>query len=350
MPEPGAEDLPFAYGGPRLVGILRREPEDFFVDEDLGFEPDGRGEHAFVRVEKRGANTEWVARELARFAGVGNGAVSYAGMKDRHAVTRQTFSIHLPGRPDPDWSGLQHAEFRVLEAARHGRKLKTGALRGNAFRIVIRDVQGDRGRLDDQVAAIRSGGVPNYFGEQRFGRRGDNVENARRMFAGRRVPRHERGVLLSAARSLLFNDVLAGRVRGGSWNGALDGDVWMLAGSQSIFGPVAEDEELRGRLAVGDIAPTGPLFGAGELRSQGDAAAIERTVATRYADLLEGLTANGLQQERRSLVLRPGDLATCWLSEADLEIMFNLRKGSYATVIIRELVNVKQEDRTRGDE
>lgn len=349
MPEPVTEDLPFAYGGPSLAGILRREPEDFFVDEDLGFEPDGSGEHALVRVEKRGANTEWVARELARFAGVGNGAVSYAGMKDRHAVTRQTFSLHLPGRPDPDWSGLQHAEFRVLEAARHGRKLRTGALRGNAFRIVIREVQGDRGKLDDQVTAIRSGGVPNYFGEQRFGRRGDNVENARRVFAGRRVPRHERGVLLSAARSLLFNDVLAGRVRDGSWDRALDGDVWMLAGSQSIFGPVAEDDELCGRLAAGDIAPTGPLFGAGELRSQSDAAAIERTVAARHADLVAGLAANGLQQERRSLVLRAGDLAVRWLTESDLELSFSLRKGSYATVIIREIVDVRQEDRTLGN-
>ena len=143
-----SEDLPYAYGGPPLRGTLRATPEDFFVDEDLGFEPDGAGEHVFVRVEKRGANTEWVARELARFAGVGPDAVSYAGMKDRHAVTRQTFSLHLPGKPDPDWSTLEHAEFRVLDSARHSRKLKRGALKGNAFQIVLRDVTGDRGAAD----------------------------------------------------------------------------------------------------------------------------------------------------------------------------------------------------------
>jgi len=333
------DDLPHAHGGPPLAGVIRSEPEDFRVDEDLGFAPDGAGEHAFVRVEKRNANTEWVARELARFAGVAVHAVGFAGMKDRRALTRQTFSVHLPGRPDPDWAALQNAEFRVLDALRNSRKLKTGALRGNAFRIVLRDVTGDRDAFGERMAAIGRSGVPNYFGQQRFGRGGGNVERARAMFSGRRMQRHERGVLLSAVRSFLFNEVLAERVRRGIWNGAVDGDVWMLAGSQSIFGPEPMTRDLAGRLASGDIQPTGPMAGDGALRTQAEAAAIEMEVLARHEDLVTGLRENGLRHERRALLLRPSDLRAGWPAPDVLELEFSLRKGAYATVVIRELVS-----------
>ena len=332
--------LPFAYGGPPLRGVMRATPEDFFVDEELGFEPEGAGEHAFVRVEKRGANTEWVARQLARLAGVGPNAVSYAGMKDRHAVTRQTFSIHLPGRPDPDWTSLQHPEFRVLDCRRHSRKLKRGAHRANAFRIVLRDISGDRAAAEACLAKIAAGGVPNYFGEQRFGRGGDNLERARAMFAGKRMQRHEQGLVLSAARSHLFNRLLAERVRAGNWNQALEGEVWMLAGSHSIFGPEPYTPELTARLVSGDIGPTGPLWGAGELRSAGAVVAIERDVAAPDDDLIRGLAACGLRQERRALVMRPADLVATWLPEPALELTFSLNKGLYATVLIREICEV----------
>jgi tRNA pseudouridine13 synthase len=337
-------ELPFAYGGPPLRGVMRATPEDFFVDEDLGFEPDGAGEHAFVRIEKRGANTEWVARQLARLAGVGPNAVSYAGMKDRHAVTRQTFSIHLPGRPDPDWGSLQHPEFRALDCRRHSRKLKRGAHKANMFRIVLRDVGGDRVAAETWLARIAAGGVPNYFGEQRFGRGGDNLERARAMFAGRRVQRHEQGLLLSAARSYIFNRVLAERVDAGNWNQGLDGEVWMLAGSHSIFGPEPATPELAARLASGDIDPTGPLWGAGALRSSGDVAKIEQEVAARDDDLVRGLVACGMRQERRALVMRPSDFAATWLSECALQLSFSLNKGLYATVLIREICGVSAID------
>lgn len=337
-------DLPFAHGGPPLRGVLRATPEDFFVDEELGFTTDGTGEHVFVHVEKRGANTDWVARELAKFAGVAPAAVSYAGLKDRHAVTRQTFSVHLPGkRVEPDWLMLQHPEFRVLEAARHSRKLQRGALKSNSFRIILREIQGDRAAAEHRIAAIVRDGVPNYFGEQRFGREGGNLDRARAMFGGRRVQRHERSLLLSAARSHLFNSVLAQRVEQRNWagmgaNGALSGEVWMLAGSHSIFGPESFSDGLAARLASGDIAPTGPLWGEGELRSTGQVEEIERAAAAACADLAAGLEANGLRQERRALVLRPSALACAWLPGGDLELRFDLKSGSYATVIIREII------------
>jgi tRNA pseudouridine13 synthase len=252
--------------------------------------------------------------------------------------------VHLPGRPDPDWAALQHAEFRVLETARHGRKLKHGALRGNAFRIVLRDITGDMKAFEQRMASVVRDGVPNYFGEQRFGRRGDNVENARRMFEGRRVQRHERSILLSAARSFLFNELLAERVRLGNWNQPLDGEVWMLAGSQSIFGPEPLNDELARRHGEGDIMPTGPMFGEGALRTQALAAQLEQGIADRHSDLVAGLAANGLRQERRALVLRPADLGATWLSERDLELRFTLKKGSYATVIVREVCSAEVPD------
>ena len=332
-----SDDLPFAHGGPPLRGRLRAAPEDFFVDEDLGFEPEGTGEHIFVRIEKRGANTDWVARELAKFADIRPDAVSYSGMKDRHAVTRQTFSLHMPGKTDPDWNALRSDEFRVLSAGRHSRKLKRGTHKRNLFKIILRDVTGDPALADNIVRAIGTNGVPNYFGDQRFGRDAANVDRALAIFAGRRVQRHERSVLLSAARSQMFNSVLAERVRDGNWNRPIDGDVWMLAGSHSIFGPEPITDELTQRCSDGDIEPTGPLWGAGDLRSKGMVETIERRVADAHPKLAEGLAAEGLRQERRSLVLRPENLAAEWLSENDFELRFGLKSGSYATAIIREI-------------
>jgi tRNA pseudouridine13 synthase len=331
--------LPFAYAGPPLAATLRATPEDFIVDEDLGFAPDGAGEHVFLRVEKRGANTDWVAKELARFAGVGAEAVSYAGMKDRHAVTRQTFSLHLPGKRDPDWTTLAHPEFRVIEFARHSRKLKRGALKGNSFQIVLRDVRGDRASADRLLKSIADSGVPNYFGEQRFGREGQNISRALAMFGGRRVQRHERSLLLSAARSHLFNCILSARVERGDWNRPLDGEVWMLAGSHSIFGPEPLTPELIERHARGDIDPTGALWGEGELRCGGAVVEIERAVAAANPELAAGLVANRLSQERRALVLRPRDPVATWLSDTELQLKFNLGSGAYATTLLREVCN-----------
>jgi len=332
-----ADALPYAHGGPPLRGVLRATPEDFFVDEDLGFAPDGAGEHVFVRVEKRGANTDCVAKELARFAVVGPEAVSYAGLKDRHAVTRQTFSVHLPGKGEPDWHALRHPEFHVLEAKRHNRKLKRGALRGNFFRVALHAVDGNRADADRILAAITALGVPNYFGEQRFGREGDNVNRASAMFAGKRVQRHERSLLLSAARSHLFNRVLAARIERGYWQRPLDGEIWMLAGTHSIFGPEPLTAELRERHARGDIDLTGPLWGEGELRSAGAVAQLEAAAAAGEPQLAAGLAAHGLRQERRSLCLRLSDLAAQWLSDSDIELRFHLSSGSYATVLLREI-------------
>lgn len=329
--------LPYAHGGPSISGVLRAEPADFRVDEILGFEPSGEGEHAFLLIEKTDANTEWVARQLAEAAAVAQMAVGYAGMKDRHAITRQTFSVQMPGRADPDWSAFAIPGVRVLAATRHNRKIKRGAHRGNRFRIRLRQVRGAIEEVETRLAMIRERGVPNYFGEQRFGRDGQNVALAEALFAGRRMPRPQRGFALSAARAQLFNTVLATRVADGNWDQALDGEVWMLGGSNAIFGPEAWSEVLATRLAALDIHPTGPLWGNGDLRCTGAVRELELAAIAGPAALARGLERAGLEQERRSLRLRANDLGHAWESGDSLVLEFHLAAGAFATTVLREL-------------
>jgi tRNA pseudouridine13 synthase len=337
MTSPESE-LPRAYGTPPLTATLRSTTEDFRVEEILGYDADGEGEHALLWVEKRDANTDWVARELARFAGVSPINVGYAGLKDRHAVTRQAFTVQLPGKADPDWNAFPHAEVKVLACTRHKRKLKRGALRGNRFVLVLREVRGDRAQAEAVLGGIATRGVPNYFGEQRFGREGGNVAQARAMFAGRRVDRDKRSILLSAARSQIFNSVLAARVERDAWDKPLEGEIWSLAGSRSWFGPEPFDGILATRLAQGDIHPSGPLWGQGEPPATEAAGELERTVAAQYIDLAEGLAAARMEQERRPLRLLPKDLRWRWLDDETLELSFELPAGAYATVVARELI------------
>lgn len=332
-------ELARAHGAPVLTARIRVAPEDFFVDELPGFEASGAGEHLLLTVEKRGMNTAFAAKRIAGWAGVDESAIGYAGLKDRHAVTRQRYSVWLPKRQAPDLAALEGDDLRVLEHAWHSRKLPRGALAGNRFVLRLRDVDGERCAIEARLEIIAAQGVPNYFGEQRFGRGGGNVQQAVAMFAGRRVKREERTMLLSAARSELFNRVLAARVEAGNWNAALDGEVWMLDGSRSVFGPEPFSDELQARLDAFDIHPTGPLWGEGPLRSaamvrQIELAAMQGDTATRLRD---GLQRAGLKQERRALRLRPQDLAWRWLDDGALELGFGLPPGCYATTVLREL-------------
>lgn len=332
-------ELPFAHGGPALTGLLRASPEDFVVVEDLGFAPNGEGEHVFVRLRKRGINTDWLAGRLSEFAGVPRNAVSYAGMKDRHAVTTQTFSIQIPGAEGPDWSQLPEDGVEVLDVSRNLRKLRRGALAGNAFVITLRQVQGDATRAEACLQAIAQQGVPNYFGEQRFGREGKNTQRALDFFAGKRTPRKQQGLLISAARSQIFNMALAARVEAGSWQQILPGEACCLAGSRSWF--VAEDDlaALQQRADDWDIHPSGPLWGSDALPAQGQAAELEQAAASQDPALKEGLEKQRLDHDRRPLRLRPAELEWEWPDAHSLQLRFALDAGSYATAILRELVD-----------
>ena len=331
---------PRAHGAPVLQARFRVAPEDFQVEEIDGFEPTGEGEHLLLTVEKRGMNTAFAAKRVARWAGIPEMGVGYAGMKDRHAVTRQRFSVHFPKRVAPALDGLVSDDLRVLASHWHNRKLPKGALKGNRFVLRLRDVAGDRDAIEARLRAISANGLPNYFGAQRFGREGDNVEAARRMFAGQRVPREQRAIYLSAARSEVFNAVLAARIAAGTWASGDAGEVWMLDGSQSVFGPEPLDEATRARAAAQDIHPTGPQWGLGELRSRDAVRTLEAAAVEPFADLRAGLEAAGMKQERRALRVRVHDLQWQWPADDELELRFALAPGAYATGLLDELGDV----------
>ena len=314
----------------------RVRPEDFRVAEVLGFDASGEGPHRLLRVRKTGCNTGWVADQLARQLGVRAADVGYSGLKDRNAVTEQWFSVPAggPGRLDPD--ALAAVGIVVLADRPHGRKLRRGVHRANEFRLVLRDVRGDRSAIDDRLAAIAREGVPNAFGPQRFGRGGHNLELAQALAQGRRLRRRDRGFALSAARSLIFNAVLARRVADGSWQRLLPGDRAGLAGSRSHFAVEEIDADLQARLATHDVHPTGPLWGRGALPSAGAPAALEQEVGRSLAPLDTLLEQAGLSQERRALRLSVEELTWDWRSGA-LALGFTLVAGGFATAVLGAL-------------
>lgn len=342
---------PRAHGVPAVGGVIRGRPEDFFVEEVLGFEPEGEGEHVFLSIEKRALNTEQVARRLAILAGVPIRQVSYSGMKDRHAVTRQWFSVHLPGQRDIAWQQLEcnagSEQLLILAQTRHRKKLRRGVHSGNRFVIRVSALEGDMDGLRNAVNTVAGVGIPNYFGEQRFGNGGNNLERARAWFAGQwRPPRHRRGLYLSAARSFLFNAVLARRVVAGNWSRALDGELCMLAGSRSVFAP--EDTggaEIIERLLRGDIHPTGPLYGrAGKRVPSGCVEKLEAEAMADHNALTEGLDRCNVDADRRPLRVIPRDLVLRLVESSAgpcAELRFTLPGGCFATAVVRELVRYR---------
>lgn len=336
------QGLPFAFGGPCCRAILRLEPEDFQVEEVSLVEPDGEGEHVFLWIEKRNTNTDWLAGLLARHAGVPRRDVSYAGKKDRHALTCQWFSVRMAGLPEPDWDVLESSEIRVLRSTRHSRKLRTGALRGNHFVIRAHKLQGDREQLVERLQHLAQYGMPNYFGEQRFGHNNSNLGRALSMFAGTagRLSHQKRGLYLSAARSLLFNKVLSSRVAAGNWNQPVAGERLMLDGSRNSFMPDRIDAEILSRIDIMDIHPSGPLWGRGTPQISGEAEQLEREALAPMGEFRAGLERLGLEQERRSLRARISDLSWTF-TEDELELRFYLPKGSYATAMLRECLDYR---------
>jgi tRNA pseudouridine13 synthase len=332
--------LGFAWGGPPASGRLRSTPEDFLVREIPLIEPAGQGEHVWLLIRKRQENTEQVARRLARLAGVPQRDVSFAGLKDRNAVTEQWFSVYLPAGNEPEWSAIDSAAVTLLHHDRHHRKLRRGALRGNAFRIRIRNIRGDKPALDRRLRDVASGGVPNYFGAQRFGRGGSNLRTADLLFSrtAGRLSREQRGLALSAARSCLFNLVLSRRVETRSWDRPLPGEALQLEGTHSYFIAAEVDETLLRRVREGDVHPTGPLYGRGKSPATGEALQEETDCLAPCGAWCRGLVEAGLKQERRSLRLLVGAPAWSWRESGCLELSFSLPAGAYATSVLRELV------------
>lgn len=310
-------DMPFAYGGPLGSAIFRRELTDFVVIEDLGMQPEGEGEHHYIHLEKRGVNTDWVAQKIARLAGVKSHDIGFCGLKDRHAIASQWFSVYLPKGPIPDWSALNDEAVRILSVTAGKRKLRRGQHKSNRFVITLRDVENSLGDQLQERLQVVAQGVPNYFGEQRFGRDGGNLVSAARWLE-QGMPLNkmrDKGMVMSAARSHIFNVVLAERVRQSNWREALVGDT------------------------EADFA-TGPLWGRGRNSVSADTLALEEQALANHHKWLSGLEHCGLMQERRKLILTPQDMR--WnLDQQNLTLEFALAPGEFATAVLREVFHLQ---------
>jgi len=340
------QNLTWLHGKPSGSGTLKSSPEDFLVTEDLGFGPDGDGEHLLLRIRKKGCNTRFVADYLAKYLKVHAREVSFAGQKDKHAITEQWFCVRLPGKEMPDMSRFTLEGCEVLEHARHRRKLRLGALKGNAFTLVLRNIS-DSYDADIRLQAIAKVGVPNYFGSQRFGINGNNLQQALR-WAQSETPlrdRTKRSFWLSATRSALFNQIVSTRLVEKEVNQIIEGDALQLAGRGSWFVATPEEQDvLQARVDSGELLITASLPGDGDWGTQGAALAFEQACIAEEAVLLGLLKRERVEAARRAMLVQPQEFQWHWQDDTTVELKFWLPAGSFATSVVRELINTGGEE------
>ncbi len=333
--------LAYLFGKPTQAGRLKAEFADFIVKEELGYDLSGDGEFVAVKIRKTDANTLFVGEKLAEFAGISAKNMSYAGLKDRHAVTEQWFCLHLAGKETPDFSQFQLDSVEIIAVTRHNRKIRVGSLAGNHFELLLREVK----KSDDLTARlqqIQAVGFPNYFTEQRFGRDGHNLTQAQRWAKGEISvkDRKKRSFYLSAARSEIFNLVVSNRIELGLTQQVLENDLMQLAGSNSWFVAKAEElAELNKRLDLQDILLTAPLVG--ENSTTQIVSEYEQKIVVEHQDLLALMAKERMNSARRAMFCKPQHFE--WLFEEEgLRLKFFLDAGSYATALVRELVQLEE--------
>lgn len=333
-------ELAYLKTAPKQTALLKAECADFVVKENLGYSMAGEGEFVAVRVRKTDANTLFVGEKLAQFAGISARNMSYAGLKDRRAVTEQWFSLQMPGKTTPDFGDFQLEGIEILEVTRHNRKIRTGSLDGNYFEILLRDAM-ETDDLKVRLENLSKFGFPNYFTEQRFGRDGHNLTQALRWAKGeiQVKDRKKRSFYLSAARSEVFNLVVSERLKQGVANRVLPNDIVQLSGSHSWF--VADEKEdlnvLQLRLEQGDLQLTAPLIG----ETAQPACSLENDIVQQHQDIANLMKQERLKPARRPLLMKPKDFN--WqFEETGLRLKFYLPAGSYATALVRELVNIEE--------
>ncbi|MBX2836992.1 MAG: tRNA pseudouridine(13) synthase TruD [Gammaproteobacteria bacterium] len=338
-----------------IKGHYKAACSDFIVEEELGFEPNGSGEHLFVYVEKEGLTTLEAADLLARAASVSSRGIGYSGMKDKQAITRQWFS--LPTNDDPDVSqlasSLVHSKrLEILTTTRNSKKLRIGSHKQNHFQITLRKLQREEDGegaatsastaevIESRLDVLSRSGFPNYFGPQRFGYQGRNVYKAVEHLNNprKRLKPKQRGLYISSLRSALFNHVLSERVANQTWLNPMLGEALMLSGSHSVFGYAGENaDDIHHRLASFDISTTGPLVGAGDSPIEGDCQQFESEVLTPYQSVCEALVIDNILASRRALRVAVQSLDYRWLTQDDLLLSFKLPPGSYASMLIHHL-------------
>ncbi len=345
-----SEDLAWAHGAPETRAMVKQNCSDFRVDEELGFEPSGSGEHLMLHVQKVDLSTTEVARRLALTLDVNPAKVGFAGMKDRRAECRQWFSVPATNA-EGALARVECDQISILSSARNRRKLHIGCHKANRFQLALRHCHGGAAAFERRLRTIASHGVPNYFGKQRFGRDMTNLHQVTELMRESleqqamlpRLGRSKRSMLLSAARAYLFNQILSERVSRADWERYLPGDVLNLDGSDRCFdvAPRQWDAALEDRLLQMDIHPTGLLAGAVQVQQKylpwGETADIEESIVGKFQQLQRGLELYGLKAARRALRCRISDLEWAWEPQDTLRLRFTLRKGAYATSMLREL-------------
>ena len=346
------------YQSLNISAKIKSQADDFIVEENIDIDFSGEGEHCWIYIKKRGCNTDWVAQQLAKYCNVKNLAVAYAGLKDRHAVTSQWFSVQLPGKPTPDWKTFESSfssdgsdeNVQVLQSFRHNRKLQRGALKSNTFKLTLRELSDTSDQtfelLMQRCDEIANNGVPNYFGDQRFGRNRNNLDQAEKLFSNPRyrIAKHKRGLYLSAARSWLFNGILSERIKRGVWDKRLPGDVFMLDGKSACFTDEPDDDAgnaLALRLARNEIHPTAILWGEGDVMVEAQAAELEVKIIDQFPVFRDGLIAARLQSQRRSCRVIPSQVE-CSRLQDDFQLSFTLPSGSYATMVLAEIFSTDE--------
>ena len=364
--------LPQSMSPPIEQATYKAHNEDFIVNEILEIDFTDEGEHLWLHIQKSGINTAYLAKLLSEWADIPLRDVGYSGLKDRHALTTQWFSLRLPKKQKPtsDFAPIDikdHETIQILSEHWHNKKLNRGTHRANQFIITLREVMfaNDSTLMDNQsliehhLATISQTGVPNYFGPQRFGFGGNNIREALNLFARslpdktsplssskkkskrKGVPREQNSMELSAARSLIFNRILAARVANGSWDSGVDGEVFNLDGSGSIFASEQIDETLQARVASGDIHPTAVMWGVANDKVAGTAADLENSIVQQdvlLAELAKGLEQRDVKSQRRALRLPVEDLNGQWTQPQTLVLSFTLTTGSFATSVLASLV------------
>lgn len=338
------QQWPRAWGPLAGSGLIRCRPEDFQVSEQLGFELSGEGEHCYLYLQKRQLNSMDLLRRVSELSSVPPRDIGYSGLKDRNAVTRQWFSVGLAGRAEPNWQVLEvDGDVQVLEVCRHSRKLKRGVHRANRFSLVLRKLSAERALLEQRLQVLQASGAPNYFGEQRFGRNGSTLEQARRwMRGGRRVSRQKRGLYFSALRAYVFNRMLASRVERGDWSRVLPGEMCLLQGTRSHFPCEEVTDDIRARALSGDIHPGLPLWGRGQASIDSRFREQQADCLLECRDICDFLEASGLELAWRPARLLADDFCWQFCDDGTLQLDFSLGAGCYATALLAEFVHYKE--------
>ncbi|MEP4484307.1 MAG: tRNA pseudouridine(13) synthase TruD [Halioglobus sp.] len=344
--------LPRSLGSPIGTACVRTQPRDFIVREQLGFDPEGEGEHVFLHLEKQGLNTLDLVARVSQLSGIDRSDIGYSGLKDRNALTSQWLSVRMAGKAEPDWSELEvGSNVKILDCRRHLRKLKRGVHRCNRFTLTLRGLTGDRESLEQRLASIKQRGVPNYFGEQRFGREGSTLAQAKawRDGGGRRISRNRRSLFFSALRAELFNQLLAVRVDEGTFAAPATGDACQLQGSRSVFLCVEADEVMQRRATEGDIHPALPLWGVGIPVASGEVHARQANTLREHQLTCSFLETKQLELSYRAARLLADDFCWQFCDDDTLTIEFSLGAGGYATAVLAELVEYTQGDKGSGN-